>query len=268
MRIPASLRAIANWSPPSDEDWSKNQCFFDEKHRNELSSLCTPAKRVSITQILLWGDSHAAHLYPGLTELHANYSFDLIQWTSSGCPPVRAELLGEFEYCIQQHVKEFQYLSNISPNTVVLAAAWERYLEDGSSEEAILSAIKDTILSLKNTTAQRIVLFGPAHTWMRSESEDLFLYMLRRHTEVIPKRIGGASGDVLHLDAAMAALAASEHVVYLSVVRRFCDATGCLVQGDRSSIPPDFLFMDQDHLTANGSHFLMETAAPLIFGRP
>jgi hypothetical protein len=265
VRFPPNLRAIANWSMPlPDVDWRPNRCFFRRGVTDEFAAECTPPNRPGIQQVLLWGDSHAGHLYPGLSALHARYDFDLAQWTSAACPPVRAPLVGEDRSCAQRRAKALSNINHIAPNTVLLSAAWEMYLADGTSEAAILAAIDDDIRWLQDSGVGRIVLFGPVPSWVTSS--DVFMYMLRRRLERIPERLGEVSNTVRHLDASMAARAAAMHVEYVSVVKRFCDPRGCLVLGDPSVTKPDLLYRDQDHLTPSGSHNLMELAAPQIFG--
>jgi peptidoglycan/LPS O-acetylase OafA/YrhL len=264
LRFPPSLRAIANWSMPlPDVDWRRDRCFFRRGVTIDFAPECTPPKRPGVQQILLWGDSHASHLYPGLVTLHARRNFDLAQWTSAACPPVRVALLGEDGSCAPRRAKALSDINRSAPDTVLLSAAWEMYLAKGTSEAAILEAIDDDIRWLKQHGVQRIVLFGPVPTWVTSS--DVFMYMLRNRLETIPERLGEVSSTIRHLDVVMAAQAAAEHVEYVSIVDRFCDQTGCLVLGDPHLVPADLLYRDQDHLTPTGSRLLVEAATPQIF---
>jgi peptidoglycan/LPS O-acetylase OafA/YrhL len=264
LRFPPSLRAIANWSMPlPDIDWRPDRCFLRRGVTAEFAAECTPPVRQGVQQILLWGDSHAGHIYPGLSTLHARYDFDLTQWTSAACPPVRAPFVGEDSSCAGRRAKALSDIARRAPDTVLLSAAWEMYLANGTPEPAILAATNDDIRWLLQNGVRHIVVFGPVPTWVTSS--DVFTYMLRNRLEHIPERLGEVSNSVRHLDAAMAAQAAAAHVEYVSVVDRFCDPRGCLVLGDPSLSHPDLLYRDQDHLTPSGSRLLMNTAAPQIF---
>jgi len=264
-RLPPRLLAIASLSMPlQDTDWRPNRCFFREGSTDNFAAECKPTKRRGIPQILLWGDSHAGHLYPGLSNLHPKYEFDLVQWTSADCPPVRTPLLGEDKACPQRRAMVLDEMNRIAPDTVLLSAAWERYLSNGNSEAAILAATQDDIVWLKGRGIRHIILFGPQPVW--DTSEDIFTYMLRRRLEHIPERLGGVSDVIRHFDNAMAAQAATAHVEYVSVVNLFCNPTGCLLVGDASLAQPDLLYRDQHHFTASGSRFLINAAAPQIFG--
>lgn len=266
VRFAPSLRAIANWSMPlPDNDWRPRRCFFAPGIADEFAAECTPPKQSGIHQILLWGDSHAAHLYPGLASLQAKHNFGIVQWTSAACPPVRKPLANEDPTCAKRRARAIQEIKQVAPDTVLLSAAWEMYLANGNSEGQILAATEDDILWLLESGVRRIILFGPVPTW--STSSDIFMFMLRKRLEHIPERLGEVSSGIHHLDAAMAAQAAAAHVEYVSVVDQFCDARGCLVIGDRNVAQPDLLFRDRDHLTVSGSRLLMQAAVPQIFGR-
>lgn len=264
-RLPPRLLAITSLSMPfQDTDWRPNRCFFREGATDIFAAECKPAKRLGIPQILLWGDSHAGHLYPGLSNLQSRFEFDLVQWTAANCPPVRTPLLGEDKACPQRRAMVLDGMDRIAPDTVLLSAAWERYLSKGNSEAEILAATQDDIVWLKARGIRHIILFGPQPVW--DTSEDIFTYMLRRRLEQIPERLGDVSDVIRHFDNAMAAQAATAHVEYVSVVNLFCDPAGCLLLGDASLAQPDLMFRDQHHFTASGSRFLMNAAAPQIFG--
>ena len=264
LRFPPSLRAIANWSAPlPDIDWRRDRCFFGRGSKIEFFPECTPPKRPGVPYILLWGDSHAGHLYPGLSRLHDNDAFDVAQWTSSACPPVRRALLGEDSSCARRREKAINDINRISPDTVLLSAAWEMYLANGTPETTILAAIADDIRWLKERGVRRIVIFGPVPNW--ETSSDIFTYMLRKRLASIPERLGDVPSDVRHLDAALAAQATAAHVEYISVIDQFCNQSGCLLLGDRSLARPDLLYRDHDHLTPSGSRLLLEASAPKIF---
>ena len=169
------------------------------------------------------------------------------QWTSSACPPVRRALLGEDSSCARRREKAINDINRISPDTVLLSAAWEMYLANGTPETTILAAIADDIRWLKERGVRRIVIFGPVPNW--ETSSDIFTYMLRKRLASIPERLGDVPSDVRHLDAALAAQATAAHVEYISVIDQFCNQSGCLLLGDRSLARPDLLYRDHDHLT-------------------
>jgi peptidoglycan/LPS O-acetylase OafA/YrhL len=266
-RFPPKLRAIAEWSEVNpDSDWRIGRCYFYTNTSSEFASECTPVKRIGVPLVLLWGDSHAAHLYPGLASIQSSVNLDIVQWTAAGCPPTSKPLSGESRFCPQRRATAMNQLKQNNPDVVLLGGAWERYQELGRSPDQMLGLVAETIRYLKADGIPRIVVFGPGPLWSTSLPADVFRYMIKTGSDRIPERIGRVPDALWQLDAAMAARAADARVEYVSVLRDFCDQSGCLTVGDRSLPRPDLLFRDRDHLTVTGSRVLIEHSTRQLFG--
>jgi peptidoglycan/LPS O-acetylase OafA/YrhL len=258
-RFPPSLRAIASWSEANPvAPWRIGRCYHNQSDSTEFASECTPANRPGVPRILLWGDSHAAHLYPGLQDLQASNNFDIVQWTVAGCTPLAIALQVESASCNGRRTAAWENLRSLRPDVVVLAGAWEKYQELGAPADEILRASAETIRRLKALGVKKIVLYGPGPFWNASLPIDLFRYMASRGITEIPGRLGTLPTAVWQLDADMAIQATSQKIQYVSVLNFFCDKAGCLTIGDRSIPRPDLLFRDRDHLTVTGSRLLVE----------
>lgn len=261
-RFPASVRAIANWSiPQADDAWRAYKCYFYPRNSQPFAVECTPPRRPGVPRLLLWGDSHAAHLYPGLAELQKRSDFDLIQWTSAGCPPTRSAWPVEEETCDMRRAWILGQMHSAAPDTVLLAARWAMYELRGVARSTIAAAVADDIQWLRSLGIRHIVVFGPGPEWTVSLPMDLFRYMSLRRTEWVPKRLGSISAVSRELDQALAATASAQGAQYVSVLEWFCDASGCRTLGNESEHRPDLLFRDQDHLTPSGSRDLVDGAA-------
>jgi peptidoglycan/LPS O-acetylase OafA/YrhL len=266
-RFSPRLQQISAWSE-SDESWRLHHCYFWPGWTKPFAEECTPRRRAGVISLLLWGDSHAAHLYPGLQLLQRQENFDVIQWTAAGCPPTRSNWAAEISTCSKLRVWELAHMASAAPDAAVLSAAWEIYLSEGMSADAVLEAIESDVRWLEGLGVRHIVVFGPGPRWDSPLPVALFRYMTIRHTERIPERLGGAvPAAVWQLDARMAALTQSLQVDYLSVLQQFCTADGCLTQGNPTAPRPDLLFRDQDHLSVSGSEWLISAAAPKILPR-
>jgi peptidoglycan/LPS O-acetylase OafA/YrhL len=265
-RYSPRLRAIANAPStlPRYEPYRANQCYFHPGATLPFSPECTPPKRAGVPQILLWGDSHAAHLYPGLLGLQKKRDIDLIQWTGAGCPPTLTHWVAEQPGCEERRAWELRELSQLTPDTALLAARWDLYLSRGVSRGQILAALRDDIRWLQQRGVRNIVLFGPGPTWNTTLATDLVSFMKLWNTEQIPARLGGVSDTAWRLDAAMQAQALAMHARYVSVLRVFCNPQGCLTVGEQKSPQPDLLFWDSDHLTMSGSRFLVDAVLDQI----
>jgi peptidoglycan/LPS O-acetylase OafA/YrhL len=267
-RFPPALQAVADWSEDNVGAWGISRCNLDPSAESEFSSECTPIKRPGVPLVLLWGDSHAAHLYSGMAAIQSTMAVDIVQWTAAGCPPMVKPFEGEKSPCIARCAAAMTRLTRFKPDTIVVAGGWQRYMEGegGQSQEAIVGRLSETIRRIKELGIRRIVVFGPGPLWRTSLPVDLFQSMVRTRSNEIPERLGTVSDAIWNLDAAMAAQAAAENVQYVSVLNYFCDKTGCLTVGDRTLSRPDLLYRDRDHLSVSGSKLLIAHSRSQLFG--
>jgi peptidoglycan/LPS O-acetylase OafA/YrhL len=264
-RFPKSLQAVASWSLPSaDMSWRLGRCYFYPGALRAFAAECTPGKRSGVSRVLLWGDSHAAQLYPGLMALRAQRDFDLIQWTAAGCPPTRSHWFTEEPGCESRREWVVKQMRSAEPDTVLIAARWESYRNQGTPQNEILAALTDDVRWLRGLGVRRIIVFGPGPAWNASLPMDLFRYMSLRRTDQIPERLGSIAAAEWQLDRAMAARVLAEGVQYVSVAGWFCNAAGCRTTGNESLKTPDLLFRDQDHLTPSGSRDLIGGLAGVL----
>ena len=156
-------------------------------------------------------------------------------------------------------------LTHLNPDTILLAGAWELYLEKGETEADIIRSIEEIIRELEADGDKEIVIFGPGPTWNSSLAVDLFRYMVAKRLTEIPERYGHAYEAAWRLDAAMADEAHELGVHYVSVLNYFCNKSGCRTVGDRTIPNPDLLFSDSNHLTITGSKDLITHSNLHIF---
>jgi hypothetical protein len=252
------LRAIAQWSETSpDFDWRAGRCYQPPRSSDDFSPECTPRKRPGVPLVLLWGDSHAADLYPGLVSAQSTQSFDIAQWTAAGCPPAAIPFTNESLACAGRRATALKELTHFNPDVILLAGAWELYLDLGQSEGDIVRALTETIRQLQKDGSREIVVFGPGPLWNTTLAIDLFRFMLANRVSEVPERLERKFVAAWHLDAAMAAQATAMNFRYVSVLGNFCNKSGCRTVGDRSSSRPDLLYYDRGHLTVSGSKDLI-----------
>ncbi len=156
-------------------------------------------------------------------------------------------------------------LTQLNPDTILLAGAWELYLKKGESQAGIIRSLEETVRQLQADGDKDIVIFGPGPTWNNSLAIDLFRFMVAKGITEIPERYGHAFGPAWHLDAAMADEARALGVHYVSVLNYFCNKSGCRTVGDRTKARPDLLFSDSNHLSVAGSKDLITNSNLYIF---
>ncbi|WP_303048920.1 SGNH hydrolase domain-containing protein, partial [Salmonella enterica] len=74
----------------------------------------------------VWGDSHAAHLMPGLKSVFGN-SLNITQRTASLCPPIIGLQKDDRPYCKDINDMVAKEISDNKPTTVLMSALWPVY---------------------------------------------------------------------------------------------------------------------------------------------
>ncbi len=201
---------------------------FDRDHCMRLDS----AKK----NYLLFGDSHAAHLWYGLSTVFPEINF--LEAASSGCEPTLRHKVVDTVRCNQIMNYVFNdYLPSHHVDQVLLAAHWEP--ED-------LDQIGATIEYLKQHGV-RVVLFGPIMQYDASLPR-LLAVSLKSNDQSLPLRHELLKYMVL--DQRMAALAKTKwKVAYVSYFQLLCPGGVCNRYASKD-VPVQ---LDSAHLTKEGS---------------
>ncbi len=195
--------------------------------------------------IYLWGDSHAAALYPGLKTVFGK-EYNIVQRTSARNPPF---MPAYFNPGNAQQINRYvlESIARDKPDIVVLNANWPGYE---------WRHIEDTIVALKAARIRHIVLVGPVPQWIGGLPQQLLNYVRMHRSEPVPFRMhAGADPEPVHLDSLMEALGARLGIEYISPCKIMGNQDGFLV---RTGDTPDSLTtLDQSHLTTSGSVYLV-----------
>ena len=164
-------------------------------------------------RVLIIGDSHAAHLAPGLAEAFPGSAIS--QVTAAGCRPVIDQPVNNYPFCADLVGGVMRdELSQGSHDLIVLAGRWE--VSD-------LPALERTLEQL-NSAGRNVLLVGPAAEWSQ--------FVPRLLTWAHERGIGSELPDAMlihergELDADMAKLASATATPYFSIYSLQCDP-GC-----------------------------------------
>ena len=207
--------------------------------------------------VVLWGDSHAAHLYPGLKHLQAAAGFSLAQLTTGACPPILDIDLAFQPAC--RNVNDFviRRIGELKPRIVVLAARWGFYSEQD------LAKLDGSLIALKRMNLDRIVLVGPVPIWNPSLPKALLNYYWANKPERLPTRMTFGVTKMVGLDDRIRQVANRFGAAFVSPINVFCDPAGCLVSIGND--PRNLTAWDNGHLTDAGSEYLAQNIV-LTFG--
>jgi peptidoglycan/LPS O-acetylase OafA/YrhL len=198
-------------------------------------------------RMVLWGDSSAAALFPGLHQENAR-RFDIAELTSSGCPPyINGYDPSQKRYC--QEINSFvrQYIETNRPDTVILST-FPDYPED------IPEQMRGTVVSLRETGIKNIFVIGPPPYWPASLPEMILRNYLGKPLKEIPDELELPSAErasLERLDAQLDRVVSSSGGTYVSSYRRLCTDGRCTVM-----VAGQPVAWDRFHFTLNGSALL------------
>ncbi len=211
------------------------ECFGSVVAANQIR---TPKK-----SLLLWGDSYATHLYPGLREEFSG-RYNIAQLTTYACPPILGFVHKQRKHC--QHINDsiLSHLKDRDYDIVMLAANWQGVGIEGLAQ---------TLDAVKRVARHRIVLVGPPPKWIKGLPRSLFERYLKEPSGQLPNRLAQSLSDkTATLDSTLESLARSRGIDYVSALKGLCNAEGCLALDQGAMVS-----FDQGHLTLNGSRRLV-----------
>jgi hypothetical protein len=250
-RLPAEIRAMAD-VPEQTAQWRAHRCLIDLSRETTFAEECIERDRRPL--LLLWGDSTAGALMPGLFKAQATRPFGIAQLTASSCVPILNVDIAVTPNCRANNDRVLAMAREIKPDIILLHGTWERNLDH----------VGGTVATLKRETQARVVVLGPGVLWKRGlPNEVLRHYML--HHELIPARSTEAvvaRGTERELREAAVGAGAE----FISAADVLCNAQGCLTRlGDEAR---DITASDQVHLTEKASVFLVQGIIDRMLGAP
>ena len=208
------------------------------------------------TNVLLWGDSLAAHYFFGLSKNTDPKEINILQATQPACMPTLNAAAQGTAYCRDFAALMQAFFRDHKPELVMLSADWLEYSRPPRFD-GMIADLRNTVSQL-NASGIRVVLLGPA-VQFRSRLPSMLIRAHLRGVEASADDL--VLPDVFALDRMMqAALPAADRFAYVSVLDVVCPARQCplTVAG---GIP---LSWDHAHLTAEGSVYVMNKLVPML----
>jgi peptidoglycan/LPS O-acetylase OafA/YrhL len=267
-RFPKFIQEILNNQPWLHEGWRLKTCILEQDHPStEFADSCVDKNKRPL--VFLWGDSHAAALYPGLKHLQdiGSYAFGIAQRTGAVCPPL---LNDARPWCNEINNSSFNLIKELKPEIVMMYAYWADGL-DGKGGLAGLYDLKQldvTVAELKKTGIQRIILMGPTPYWNNSLPHNIVENWKKGNPlSKPPLRLGygtfGLNEKLPFYNQQMQAMAKRLDVSYIAGMDYFCTAEGCLTRDSEDGT--NVTSIDYGHLTVNAAQNYIKSIAPLIF---
>jgi peptidoglycan/LPS O-acetylase OafA/YrhL len=247
-RLPPEIRQMAN-VPTQASQWRVHECLLDLSREMSFADSCVDRDRRPL--VLVWGDSTAAALLPGLRKAQETRDFGIAQFTSSSCPPALNTDVASTPNCRAINDKVLALARQIRPDIVLLHSTWDRYLD----------GVTETVAALKQQTNVRIVVLGSVPWWKRGLPNEVLRYFMLQH-RLIPERSTRAEPE--GSGAALRERVVPRGAEFISVWDVMCNTDGCLTRiGDKAE---DISASDQVHLTEKGSVFLVQSIIDKVLG--
>ncbi|WP_316191390.1 MULTISPECIES: acyltransferase family protein [unclassified Bradyrhizobium] len=260
-RIPAELRGFMLTGDETSIHWRRGKCLLlPDQSAADFAAECAGDGRHPL--ILVWGDSYAASLYPGLAHFGAERGFEVAEFTASACPPLLDYEQTDRPHCRGANDFVAERLASLKPELVIMYSTWSY----SYSAEDLRKGLERTVARLRNIGVPRIVLLGPPATWLGDGLvSNLLDYYFQTHS-LLPARTKFRSNDnwTRALDEFLEAQAQRVGIQYISARRIMCNDDGCLARiGADGS---DLTAYDSGHLTYPGSMFVAKQVLDALPG--
>ena len=257
-RFPKEILAISGGTTKQltylhNQEWRQYRCFLEERQTFADFQKCPTPNDPNKPSLVLWGDSHAASLYPGYAALYSD-RYNVMQRTTALCPPILGFVKHDRPNCKKINDDLFAWIASSKPNKVVLAAWWGDYDWE---------KVEGTITKLKQAGVAQVDLVGPLPQWsehlpnivMKAFKSD----PLHRMPDYLRR---GLKPQFLDLDTKMRAIAQRQQIHYFSPAQYLCKPEGCLaVFIDPNALNPNaqltYTAFDLAHLTSPASRYLV-----------
>ena len=212
--------------------------------------------------VLVVGDSHAAHLLEGLSELLRGRA-NLVVMTATYCAPLMKHIVigaGEAgtERCQAINDFVFDRIHAIKPDVLVVGAYFYEFLRERTFlYPDYARTFRETVRGLHDEGAPSIIVAGQIPTWSPWMRILIGRQVLEQGAATEFSTVGLNTGS-LEVDRELKGLDWGEGATYVSQASSLCGPEGCRrLVGPQ--LPEDMLSFDYGHYTLRGSEFAVRT---------
>ena len=230
------------------EAWRSELCFHEEYQPEQAPNFekCTePSPWPGAPRVYLWGDSHAASLYPGI-KAAAKDSITLTQVTTALCPPM-LDQLGVGKGCNERNQLTLDRIVREKPDVVILAGNWSG---------AVYPAVSLLVQKLKEGGVGTIIVVGRPPYWKAPAPHVVAASIESSPFGRLTSRFKSAvKEDELATKVDLRRVAQEQNIFFLSPYDLFCNEQGCLAL--TGSTPDTLITGDFSHMTRWGAMALV-----------
>ncbi len=223
-------------------------CFLkDDQAAGEWAGIgACSAGPAGAPKVLVWGDSFAAHLVPGLEALAAS-DVRIIQVTAGGCPPVLGLAPANRPHCRAFNDQALALIAHNEPDAVLISARWEAYVPRMTD----LDALRRTVAAVR-ALGPHVIVVSDQPTFDFSHPYDAVYRSGKAASVPLPTR--AATAETLH-----ALFSDDAGVSVFDTKTRLCPDGTCPLVSDGG-----YLYFDGGHLSVHGSSHVARGLLPLL----
>ena len=243
-RYSKELVGIINYDATLEKKRFKDYCFVERKDIKKINPFKNCKDKISFEKknIILWGDSLAAHLIPGLKEVLDN-NFNLIVRASAGCPPI----IDDNTLCQSINNKVYNELKSNEFDYLIISGSWEKHN---------LGQLDKSLSKLKKTNIKNIILVGPSYKWSKPLKNLIIKYY--RINRTVPYQLGDKRIEYFFkLDDDFKEISLKHNIKYISPMISFCSEEKLKCKTKVNEENNILTHWDENHYTKEASKYLI-----------
>ncbi|MEY2445353.1 MAG: hypothetical protein QOE00_1933, partial [Ilumatobacteraceae bacterium] len=262
--VPANLRPTLAAAAADKPSIYHDGCMLSDGHTTPPA--CTYGDPTSATNVVLFGDSHAAQWFPAMKQIAEVHHWRLEVLTKSGCPTadIRIKRRNLDAECVRWRAAVAQRLATERPSLIIMSSS--RYDPGGSAagldpQVALRAGLEATLQALR-PTAQRFLMLGDTPTPLTYTPTCVAAH-LRSVQHCMASRSQAVDPPQMAVEQDLARL---HDAAFAGTSDWLCTQTSCpVILGDV------LVYRDDSHLTTTASllfaPYLEATVVPLLAGR-
>ncbi|TIX26095.1 acyltransferase family protein [Mesorhizobium sp.] len=218
-------------------DWRNGVCFYEGGTRIEDWNLADCTRTTGFaTNVLLWGDSFAAHYVSGLEPNAQKIQANVIQYTYAGCPPDLTYFSYARPACTRFNERALSIIHDANIQAVILSGRWTDYQARG------FGGLQKTIDRLREMGV-KVYTVGQSPEFI-ADVQKIAFFAKREHV--------GTTAWPMAMDPDINArvLPFTKGADFIDPLTYLCDSAGCSYADAKTK---QFLYFDYGHFSSAGA---------------
>ncbi|RWC32401.1 MAG: acyltransferase [Mesorhizobium sp.] len=218
-------------------DWRNGVCFYEGGTRIEDWNLADCTRTTGFaTNVLLWGDSFAAHYVSGLEPNAQKIQANVIQYTYAGCPPDLTYFSYARPACTRFNERALSIIHDANIQAVILSGRWTDYQARG------FGGLQKTIDRLREMGV-KVYTVGQSPEFI-ADVQKIAFFAKREH-------VGTTSWPMaMDPDINARVLPFTKGADFIDPLTYLCDSAGCSYADAKTK---QFLYFDYGHFSSAGA---------------